>query len=171
MGASSIETERLIIMPLTYSMVNSVISGDKKGFEKLGIIFNAKWPRQDTIDILNFIKDSMPKNDVASGFHVWIIIKKNDMSIIGDAGFKGEPDDSGNVEIGFGLIDEEQRKGYGYEVASSLINWATHQNNVKVIKADCLINNVGSIKVLMKCGLHETHRDHEYIYWERKTCC
>lgn len=95
-------------------------------------------------------------------------IKKNDMSIIGDAGFKGEPDDSGNVEIGFGLIDEEQRKGYGYEVASLLINWASQQNNVKVIKADCLINNVGSIKVLKKCGLNEIHRDHDYIYWEKR---
>lgn len=73
MGASSIETKRLIIMPMTYSMVNSVISGDKKDFQKLGIIFNDNWPRQHTIDILYFIKDSMPKNDVASGFDVWII--------------------------------------------------------------------------------------------------
>ena len=167
MGASSIETERLVIIPMTYSMVNSVLFGDKKIFEKSGIMLNDKWPRQDTFDIMNYIKDTMPKNDEASGFDVWIIVNKNDMRIIGDAGFKGEPDENGNVEIGFGLIDEEQRKGYGFEVASSLINWALQQKNVKVVKADCLIGNVGSIKVLERCGLHEIHRDHDYIYWEK----
>jgi len=43
------------------------------------------------------------------------------MTAIGDAGFKGGPDETGAIEIGFGLDEEEQRKGYGYEAANALM--------------------------------------------------
>jgi len=149
-------------------MVNSILVGDNSIFEKLGINLNGKWPLTDTMDILNFIKDTMNKNDDVSGFDVWMVVKKENMTVIGDAGFKGEPNDSGEIEIGFGLIDEEQKKGYGYEVASSLIEWASQIDKVKVIKAECLIDNIGSFKLLEKCGMIETKRDNEFIYWEKR---
>ncbi len=163
----SIATDRLIIIPMTYSMVCTVLSGRTEEYEKLGVKFNGKWPLQDTLDILHFIKDKMKKNDV-EGFDVWMVVKKEGMTVIGDAGFKGAPNDNGEIEIGFGLIKEEQQKGYGYEVASSLIKWASQINTVKVIKADCLIDNIGSIKLLKKCGMNEIQRDNEFIYWEKR---
>ncbi len=168
MKISNIETDRLIIIPMTYSMVRSILVGDNSMFDKLGINFNGKWPLPDTLDILNFIKDTMNKNDEVSGYDVWMVIKKEDRSVIGDAGFKGTPNENGEIEIGFGLIDEEQKKGYGYEVASSLIEWASKIDEVKVIKADCLIDNIGSAKLLKKCGMRETKRDGEFIYWEKR---
>jgi len=164
----NIITDRLIIIPMTYSMVCSVISGNYNTLEKFGVKLNGKWPLQDTIDILCFIKDNMDKNDEINGFDVWMVVKKEDMTIIGDAGFKGEPDEKGEIEIGFGLIEEEHRKGYGYEVANSLMEWASQNNAVKVIKADCLIDNVGSISILKKCEMREINRDSELIYWEKK---
>lgn len=42
-------------------------------------------------------------------------------------------------------------------------------NIVKVIKADCLIDNIGSIKTLEKCGMCEVKRDNKLIYWEKKS--
>ncbi|WP_024831699.1 GNAT family N-acetyltransferase [Ruminiclostridium josui] len=167
MVAHNIETERLIIMPMTHSMVCTVLSGSTEEYEKLGVKFNGKWPLQDTLDILHFIKDRMKKNET-DGFYVWMIVKKEDMTVIGDAGFKGAPNENGEIEIGFGFIKEEQQKGYGYEAASSLIEWASQKNKVKVIKADCLIDNIGSIKLLKKCGMIEINRDSELIYWENR---
>lgn len=167
MGASKIVTDRLIIMPMTFSMIHSILQGNYEEIYKLGINFHKDWPRQDTMDIMWFLKDVINKTDEVSGFDIWMVIKKDEMTVIGDAGFKGDPDEDGKVEIGFGLVDEEHRKGYGYEVASSLIDWASQQESVKVITADCLLDNTGSIKVLTKCGLKEIRRDNEYIYWEK----
>lgn len=48
MVAHNIETERLIIMPMTHSMVCTVLSGSTEEYEKLGVKFNGKWPLQDT---------------------------------------------------------------------------------------------------------------------------
>ncbi len=85
-----------------------------------------------------------------TGFDPWIIVKKDDMSVIGDAGFKGNPDKNGIVEIGYGLIEDERRKGYCYEAVESLMKWAFSNDSVLVVKADCLIDNVGSIGILEK---------------------
>ncbi|MBP7175334.1 MAG: GNAT family N-acetyltransferase [Thermoclostridium sp.] len=168
MGIKNIETDRLIIIPITYSIMRSILNGDNTELDKLGVKTNGRWPLQDTLDILNFLKDSIPKNNVVSGFDVWMLVKKEGMCVIGDAGFKGQPDENGRVEVGFGLIEEEQRKGFGYEAASALIEWASHQANVKTIAAGCLIGNIGSIRVLKKCGMSETSRDNDFIYWEKK---
>ncbi len=168
MEAPKIITDRLIIIPMTYSMICAVLSGTHKELEQLDIHLSGKWPLQDTLDILNFISNNMNKDDRISGFGVWMVVKKENMTVIGDAGFKGEPDENGEIEIGFGLIEEEHRKGYGYEVASSLIEWVSRNKAVKVIKADCLINNTGSITILKKCGMREVNRDGEFIYWEKE---
>lgn len=168
MNVQPIVTNRLTVMPMTYSMVSAILSGNLSELEKIGVHLDEKWPLQDTYDILNFVKEQMDKNDNISGFDVWMVVKNEDMTVIGDAGFKGEPNEEGEVEIGFGLIEEEHRKGYGYEVASALIKWASQQEQVKVIKADCLIGNMGSMKILEKCGMCEVRRDNELIYWEIK---
>ena len=149
-------------------MVTALLQGSKEAFEDLGIRFHKDWPRQDTLDVLWFLKDAMKNMEEASGFDIWMVIRKEGMQVIGDAGFKGAPDGSGRIEIGFGLVEEAQKQGYGYEVARSLLEWASRQGNVKVVVADCLLDNLGSIKVLRKCGMREVRRDDEYIYWEKE---
>lgn len=159
-------TERLILFPLTYDIVCSVLNGETKELEGLGYKTDGKWPRSDTLDILPIIKDSLKGLKQSTGFELWIIVKKEDMVIIGDLGFKGEPNEKGEIEIGYGLIEDERKKGYGYESVKELIKWGFSQENVKKIKAECLINNIGSIKILQKVGLTEIKRDKEMIYWE-----
>lgn len=168
MGASTIETERLMIVPMTFSMVNALLQGSNDAFEPLGIRFHKDWPRQDTLDILWFLKDVMKNTEEASGFDIWMVVKRDGMLVIGDAGFKGAPDESGSIEIGFGLVEEAQKQGYGYEVARSLLDWAFRQEHVNVVMADCLLDNRGSMNVLKKCGMREINRDDTYIYWEKQ---
>ncbi len=175
MGAARIVTDRLIIIPMTSSMVTALLQGSKDAFETLGISFHKDWPRQDTLDILCFLKDAMKNTEEVSGFDVWMVVKKEGMQVIGDAGYKGAPDESGSIEIGFGLVEEAHRQGYGFEVAQALLDWASRQENVKAVVADCLPDNLGSIKILRKCGMREVRRDDAYIYWkkevkERESC-
>jgi RimJ/RimL family protein N-acetyltransferase len=166
MVVSNVSTERLILIPMNYSLLCSVLENRDEELDALGIKRDMAWPGQDTMDILSFLKENLKNTDEVSGFDVWMIVKKEDQTIIGDAGFKGLPDEQGNIEIGFGLVEKEQRKGYGYETANALIDWAFTQKGVKKIKADCLIDNYGSIRVLQKCKMHEIGRDNELIYWE-----
>ena len=88
------------------------------------------------------------------------------MTVIGDIGFKGQPNKNGEVEIGYGLIEEERGKGYGYEALNAMINWGCKHEKVRCIKAECLLDNMPSIKILEKSGMKDVGRDEELIYWE-----
>jgi len=81
------------------------------------------------------------------------------MLIIGHGGFKGEPDEKGQIDIGYGLMKSERRKGYGYEAVKALVKLGFEQENVRKIIADCLIDNIGSIRILEKVGMSEVKRD------------
>jgi len=68
--------------------------------------------------------------------------------------------------IGFGLVEHERGKGFGFESLDAIMNWLNFQENVKVIKAECLISNKPSARILSKAGLKEIKRDDELIYWQ-----
>jgi [ribosomal protein S5]-alanine N-acetyltransferase len=166
MGLKNLHTERLILIPFTYHISKALAMGSVKEVEELGLKTNGKWPRQDTMDILPFILKDFERNGKPTGFEGWMIVLEMNMTIIGDIGFRGTPDENGDVEIGYGIIEEEQGKGYGFEAAKTMVDWAFSQDKVKSIKADCLINNVPSIRILEKVGMKETKRDNHLIYWE-----
>jgi ribosomal-protein-alanine N-acetyltransferase len=168
MNLNNIETNRLVMIPVSYVIAKGLRVGSVEEVEKLGLFTRGKWPRQDTMDILPFVIKDFENREaqVATGFEFWMIALKDDMTVIGDIGFKGVPDDEGVVEIGYGLIEEEHGKGYGFEALTAMVNWAFSQAEVKYIKADCLINNISSITILKKSGFKEINRDSELIYWE-----
>lgn len=39
-------------------------------------------------------------------------------------------------------------------------------DGVKTLKADCLIDNLASIRILEKIGLKEVYRNDDYIFWK-----
>lgn len=164
MSLKNIQTARLILIPITLEITKSLIDGSSKEVEKLGIKTDEKWPTEDTMDILPIIKKSLENYKIPSGFETWMIVKKDNMQVIGDIGFHGKPDEKG--EVGYGLVEHERGKGIGFEVLRAIIDWAISQNSVKVIKADCLINNKPSARILEKVGMKEINRDDQLIHWE-----
>lgn len=166
MEPGSIQTPRLILIPVTSQIAHDLAFGSTMELEEMGLQTNGRWPRQDILDILPFVTQAFQENPEATGFEFWMIARKESMTIIGDIGFHGIPDDQGIVEIGYGLIEEEQRKGYGYEALQAMMDWAKSHEQVTAIRADCLVTNVPSIRVLEKSGMKRTHRDRSTIHWE-----
>ncbi|MCM1989034.1 GNAT family N-acetyltransferase [Oceanirhabdus seepicola] len=166
MNLKNIITERLILVPVTLEITQSLLDGSSQEIEKLGMKVHEQWPTADTKDILPIINKSLGKNKIPSGFEFWIIVKKDNMTVVGDIGFHGKPNEKGEVEIGYGLIEKERGKGIGFEALRAIMDWVSTQDSVRVIKADCLINNIPSIRILEKVGMKEINRDENLIYWE-----
>jgi RimJ/RimL family protein N-acetyltransferase len=163
---TNIHTDRLMLVPVTLEITRSLLEGNSKEVEKLGIKTDKKWPTADTMDVLPTINASLEKDKIPSGFEFWMIVKKDNMQVIGDIGFHGKPNEKGEVEVGFGLVEHERGKGFGYEALKAIMNWLKFQESVKAIKADCLIDNKPSARILEKVGMKEVGRDNELIYWE-----
>lgn len=112
------------------------------------------------------INKSLEKSKTPSGFEFWMIINKDNMQVIGDIGFHGLPNELGEVEIGFGLVEKVRGQGFGFESLKAIIKWLGTIESVKAIKANCLISNKASAKILAKVGMKEITQDNDLIYWE-----
>lgn len=166
MCLKNIRTSRLILIPVTLDITKALIQRNTDEIERLGITTDEAWPTKDTMDILPIINEILKKDKSPSGFEFWMIVKKDNMKVIGDIGFHGKPNGKGVVEIGYGLVDKERGTGFGFEALEAIMNWAISQSSVKVIKADCLISNIPSARILEKVGMKEINRDNELIYWK-----
>ncbi|MEK7348082.1 MAG: GNAT family N-acetyltransferase [Candidatus Eisenbacteria bacterium] len=88
---------------------------------------------------------------------------------IGNGGFKGGPDATGTVEIGYSVLEEYQRRGYASEAVEALVAWAFLQRGVRRVIAETYPVLIGSIGVLRKTGFREigTGSEEDVIRFER----
>ena len=94
----------------------------------------------------------------------WLIIRKNDRTVVGSADFKGIPNAEQEVEIGYGLGNDFQHKGYMMETVQAMCEWALEQKNVSHIVAETEIAGFASQRILQRCGFAEEKRG-ETIWW------
>ncbi|MDX5482080.1 MAG: GNAT family N-acetyltransferase [Hymenobacteraceae bacterium] len=166
MGIKPIITERLLLLPFTLESATSLLGGDLGVLPKLGLQATNLWPDQEALETLPKIIRNLEVVRNPTGFESWMVVLREEMTVIGDAGFKGGPGMSGAVDLGYAIIEQEQRKGYGLEVAQALTEWALGHREVQCVTARCLISNAGSTSILKKLGMCEVGRDEDMIYWE-----
>lgn len=103
-------------------------------------------------------------NSVPVEVHEWytywlIVIPAEDLGA-GLIGFKGAPNESGEVEIGYGIHPVFQGLGYTTEAVRELVRWAFSHPQCKAITAtNVLPDNYASQKVLVKAGFSEVASD------------
>ncbi len=96
------------------------------------------------------LQESLDHRDAWEWYATWAIEQK-DGTHIGDLCFKGLNDD-GSVEIGYGITEENQGKGYATEAVEAVITWALNQSGVRQVEAETERDNKKSQRVLEKCG-------------------
>lgn len=107
------------------------------------------------------------KKDITfKGWGVWFVIHSTSNLVIGDAGFKGKPNNQKIVEIGYSIISDFQNNGFATEAVRGIIDWAFSSNQVDKIVAECAEENLASIKVLEKIGMIRTYSKDGIMYWE-----
>ena len=74
-------------------------------------------------------------------------------TIVGLGNFHAPPDERGMVEIGYRVIEEHRRKGYGREIAVTMWRAAAQHPDVRVLRASVAPDNVGSRAIVEGAGL------------------
>lgn len=87
-------------------------------------------------------------------YALWMIERK-DGTHVGELCFKGI-DPAGSAEIGYGIAENHQGRGYATEAVSVITDWALKQPGVTSIAAETEAANIASQKVLMKAGFVPT---------------
>ncbi len=73
--------------------------------------------------------------------------------VIGMVGYKGPPDESGLVEVGYSILPAFQRRGYASEAVRALITRAFADSRVTRVGAETYPELAPSLGVMEKCGL------------------
>lgn len=87
-------------------------------------------------------------------YAAWLIALQ-DGTPIGDACFKGLGDD-GAVEVGYGINQPHEGKGYATEAVDAMVHWEFRQPGVVRVEAETEPGNAASQRVLAKCGFIPT---------------
>lgn len=76
--------------------------------------------------------------------------------VVGSINLKGPPSAVGDVEIGWGLVENVHGKGYATEASAAVIKWAVQQPGVRSISATIPDDNDRSQCLASRLGLIRT---------------
>ena len=97
---------------------------------------------------------------------LWTAILKVENKMIGDLCIIGEPNESGEIEIGYGTYAEFQNKGFMTEIVGGIIGWVKSQPSVKSIIASTDKTNNASAKVLEKNNFIKNSETETLVNWK-----
>jgi [ribosomal protein S5]-alanine N-acetyltransferase len=116
------------------------------------------WPHDDTLDGLRMEAEHATSDD-ETGF---LVVLETTGQVIGDAGWKGGPDESGTAEIGYGLSASYRGLGLGTELVAALVDWASKRPGVRRLRAEVLVGNEPSRRALLRNGFAVVGRDGDH---------
>jgi len=165
-----IETKRLRIKPLSCDELKKHIHLPEELAKDLGLIPSQVLIDKETQDaILNDLLPNIEDSDKDPLFYtMWIVIEKSKRAIIGGFCFHGAPNETGEVEIGYGIDDGYRNRGYMTEAIAGLALWIRNNKNVKTIKAETDNENSSSVRVLEKNGFMICQRNANSVIFELK---
>lgn len=149
-----VETERLILKPLTYEHLLKYIKCDNSLEAELNL---NETSRTIPPELKEALEQTILPNvaDTTKNYlytTLWAAILITDNKMIGDLCIKGEPNLDGEIEIGYGTYEDFQNKGFMTEIVRGMIEWIKTQPKVKAVVASTDKENIASAKVLEKNG-------------------
>jgi RimJ/RimL family protein N-acetyltransferase len=146
----TLETERLILRKLLYSDKDDIFSYAKNPEVAKHVLWDAHQNEFDTLGFLNIIYEAYNKNKAAP----WGIQHKNEDKIIGTTGFVHWDPNKREAEIGYALSQDYWNRGIISEAVTEVIRFGLEQMDLVKITSSCKPENIGSFKVLEKCGFN-----------------
>jgi RimJ/RimL family protein N-acetyltransferase len=162
-----VETERLIIKPLTYNQLEKYILNDNSLEKELNL-------NETSRSISPALKEAFEQTilpnvaDTSKNYlysTLWTLISKKDNKMVGDLCFVGAPNADGEIEIGYGMYDIFTGKGYMTEAVGGMISWAKNEPEIHAIIADTEKQNTASFRILEKNGFVKIGETESLLKW------
>jgi RimJ/RimL family protein N-acetyltransferase len=149
-----IDTARLRLLPYEPEHLLALIEGVPQFEERIGL--QAADGLRDFIVSDDVSPAWITRLRASRGIDPWVhgfaVIRQDSHSVIGNASFKGPPDEGGAVEIAYGIVPGHQGHGFATEAAAALVAFAFGSGRVRLVRAHTLPAPNASTRVLAKCG-------------------
>ncbi|HVK72398.1 MAG TPA: GNAT family protein [Kofleriaceae bacterium] len=159
-------TDRLELVAITLPFVEAVMAADRLRAEALcEARIPEAWPGPDLI--ARAFHPSLEAIRADPACRLWgdtlMISRDAPRRVLGSVIFHGRPTD-GIAEVGYGVDEAEQRKGYASEATRACVEWALTQPEVAAVQAVTFPWHVASLRVIERCGMRPCGtREHPYL--------
>jgi RimJ/RimL family protein N-acetyltransferase len=153
--------ERVVLLPCPPDVATGVVSGVglASALAAAGLTAARGWPHQDTADALRPLAEQ-----AADGTFLVAL----DGTVIGECGWLGGPDGSGEAEIGYGLAGPSRGGRLGTEAVALLAAWVERQPGVRRISASVHVGNEASRRLLERLGFALESAPPPYVRYVRE---
>ena len=149
-----VESRRLTLVAATAELVAADLAGREEFGEVIGADVPDEWPPELFDSPSMRVALEQLRDPAEHGWSLWYLLsKKHDPpKVLGVCGFKGKPDRTGSVEIGYSVLRQFRIQGYATEAVARLVMWAFSHQNVVEVTAETLPHLRQSIRVMEKNG-------------------
>ena len=151
-------TFRLDLIPATLAHLLAELESPERLASLLGATIGPGWPPGEyDRGAQEFFRDRLAAGgDDAVGWYAWYAVRRAEADapavVVGGAGFLGPPDEDGDVEIGYSIVESFRRQGYAGEIVQALVDVACGDPRVRRVLARTTAANSASIAVLERAG-------------------
>ena len=165
--SDSIYTQRLQLIPLSLIQLEWALHNIEALESTLNMTIMRPWMTDRVQRAIGMKIDKMRKADISQHdwFTYWLIVIKAENIGAGMLGFKGFPDENGSTEIGYGMDEAYQGKGYMREAVQALTDWAFTHPFCKVVTAS-EVENPASRRLLERLGAQLVAETAHSTSWE-----
>ncbi|MCI0365976.1 MAG: GNAT family N-acetyltransferase [Phycisphaerales bacterium] len=141
------------------SMLQSEVAVDGRLSAHLSAHVPKGWPPEHwDKPAMQYTLDRLAEGDHQRGWWLWYVIlcenkARTPRTLIGTVGFKGPPTGDGAVEIGYGIVEEFQRRGLATAACRALIKLAQKRLPISRVTAETYPHLTASKRVMEKLGL------------------
>lgn len=151
-----LHTERLDLIPLSPVQLQLYLEQPTQLEQELGIPISRAIITERVRRAIQMKLAKMAHIEQArlAWYTYWLLVVRAVPFGAGMAGFKGFPNQNGEVEIGYGIDPDYQQQGYTTEAVQCMITWAFEEAAcLSVVARDTKKWNVASQRVLAKVGM------------------
>jgi len=159
-----VESRRMTLVAATTELVAADLAGREAFSDAVGADVPENWPPELYESTAMRWSMRQLEDPAEQGWSFWYLLSKKDdpPRVMGICGFKGKPDASGSVEIGYSILKQFRVQGFATEAVARLVIWAFSHQNVTEVAAETLPHLKQSIRVMEKNGLEFAGPGSEY---------
>jgi RimJ/RimL family protein N-acetyltransferase len=151
-----LRTARLLLIPGTVESLRAELRSNDDLGKVIGAEIPAAWPPElYDADAVNWTIAALESGRSGADWSLYYITRVNDgekPTLIGAGGYKSDPDETGSVEIGYGVLPEFQRQGFAHDAVDAMLAFAFSDARVRRVIAHTLEHLLPSRGVLEKSG-------------------
>ena len=155
----TLESDRLTLVAANQELIEADLADPGQLAELLAAKVPDNWP-PDLYErqAMQFALEQLQESVDQAGWSFWYLLTRSaDIpQVLGICGFKGRPDESGSVEIGYSVLSQYRLNEYATEAVTRLVSWAFSHQNVAEVCAETLPYLQQSIRVMEKNGFSFT---------------